>query len=334
MKNVSVIGASGYTGGELLRYLLRHPWVKIAHCTSESASGRKISSIHGDLEGRLDLVAQKNDVKKIAGDSDLVFLCLPHGQSARYAKAYLDEGLKVIDLSADLRLRSPGIYEKWYKVRNPHPNLIKKAVYGLPEIYREKIRGAMLVANPGCYSTTSILAALPLTKKNLARKGSIVIDAKSGVSGAGKKVESRYLFCETHENFFPYAVSGHRHQPEIEQELGADVTFVPHLLPVQRGILATVYASLARKMSAADLREIYAEYSKDEPFVIVLEEGKFPELKSVQNGNYCHIGVGLDSRGGRAIVAAATDNLGKGASGQAVQNMNLVFGMKEETGLK
>ncbi|OGR88694.1 MAG: N-acetyl-gamma-glutamyl-phosphate reductase [Elusimicrobia bacterium RIFCSPLOWO2_01_FULL_60_11] len=334
MKNVSVIGATGYTGGELLRYLLRHPGVRVSHATSERSAGQKVSVLHTDLAGRLDLTLVKNDPDKISKDSGLVFLCLPHAESAAWAKKYLDRGVKVIDLSADLRLASVKSYEKWYKTTHPHPELLKKAVYGLPELYRAKIKGAKLVANPGCYSTTSILTALPLVKKGWARKGSIVIDAKSGVSGAGRKIESRYLFCEAHENFLAYAVTGHRHLPEIEQELGQSVTFVPHLLPVNRGILATVYAKLSKKISAKELHAAYAEFYKGEAFVKVLDEGKFPELKSVQHTNYCHIGVGLDPKGDTAVLVGVTDNLGKGAAGQALQNMNLVLGFKEGTGLE
>ncbi len=333
MKSVSIIGATGYTGGELLRYLLRHPGVKIAHVTSVSSSGKKIASIHGDLLGKINLTLKKNDPLKISKDSDLVFLCLPHAESASTAKKYLDLGVKVIDLSADFRFKDAALYEKWYKVQHPHPNLLKQAVYGLPEFYREKIKKAKLIANPGCYSTTSILTAAPLIKHKLAVKNSIVIDAKSGISGAGRKVESRYLFCETHENFLAYGVSGHRHLPEIEDQLGAKVTFVPHLLPVNRGILATVYAKLTKKISARDLRKIYADFYEDETFVAVLEEGKYPELKNVQHSNFCQIGVGLDARGETAVAVGVTDNLGKGASGQAVQNMNLALGFREETGL-
>ncbi len=333
MKTVSIIGATGYTGGELLRYLIPHPGVKIVHVTSESSSGKKISAVHQDLLGKISLTLEKNNPEKIAKDSDLVFLCLPHAESAATAKKYLDAGVKVIDLSADFRLKDAKLYEKWYKVQHPHPQLLSQAVYGLPEFYREKIKKAKLIANPGCYSTTSILTAAPLVKHKLVVKNSIVIDAKSGVSGAGKKVDARYIFCETHENFLAYGVSGHRHLPEIEDQLGAKVVFVPHLLPVNRGILSTVYAKLARKISAKDLREVYADFYKDETFVQVLEEGKYPELKSVQHSNFCQIGVGLDSKGETAIAVGVTDNLGKGASSQAVQNMNLVLGFKEETGL-
>lgn len=334
MKRVSVIGATGYTGGELLRYLIRHPGVRVSHVTSEKSAGQKVSAIHSDLLGKFDLALCKNDADKISKDSGLVFLCLPHAESAVWAKRYLDRGVKVIDLSADFRLKDPKSYEKWYKSPHPHPELLKRAVYGLPEIYRNKIRGAKLIANPGCYSTTSILTALPLIKKGWAKNGSVVIDAKSGVSGAGRKIESRYIFCETHENFFAYSVAGHRHLPEIEQELKTSVTFVPHLLPVNRGILATVYAKLSKKVSAAEIQAAYAEFYKGETFVNVLEEGKFPELKSVQNSNFCRIGVGLDPKGETAVLVGVTDNLGKGAAGQAVQNMNLVLGLKEETGLE
>ncbi|OGR82385.1 MAG: N-acetyl-gamma-glutamyl-phosphate reductase [Elusimicrobia bacterium RIFCSPLOWO2_01_FULL_54_10] len=333
MKKVSIIGATGYTGGELIRYLLRHPGVRVVHVSSERSAGQKVSALHPDLLGKIDLILHKQDPDKIAKDSDLVFLCLPHAESATAAKRYLDLGVKVIDLSADFRLKSAALYEKWYKVRHPQPALLKQAVYGLTEFYRSKIKGAKLIANPGCYSTTSILTAMPLVKKGLAKRGSIVIDAKSGVSGAGRKVEEKYIFGETHENFLAYGVSGHRHLPEIEQELGVPATFVAHLLPVFRGILVTVYAKLSRKISVKDLHKIYSDFYKGERFVRVLDEGKFPDIRAVQHSNFCHIGVGMDPKGDTAVIVGVTDNLGKGAAGQAVQNMNLVLGFKEETGL-
>lgn len=340
MINVSVVGATGYTGGELVRALLKHPEAEIRHCTSESYAGKPVSSVHPDLTGRCNIVAEKLNVPRIARDSEVVFLCLPHGESARTAKLFLDRKIKVIDLSADFRLKSAKLYRQWYGVRHPHSELLKKAVYGLPEIYREEIRQSDLIANPGCYATATILSLLPLLKKNLAEARSIVVDAKSGVTGAGKKLESRYLFCEENENFLAYGVANHRHVPEIEQTLSDQagkavrMTFVPHLLPVNRGILVTAYAALKKKISSRQLRELFAEFYDGEPFVSVLKEGSFPELKSVQHSNFCQIGVRSDERNQKAVIVGVIDNLGKGASTQAVQNMNLMFHLDETLGLR
>lgn len=341
MIKTTIVGTTGYTGRELIHYLLRHPEAEIVHCTSESSAGKPVSTIHSYLAGKSDLKTEKCHVDSIARDSDLAFLCLPHGHSAKIAKELLERKVKVIDLSADFRFKSASTYEKWYGIKHPFPDLLKKAVYGLPEIHREEIVRADLIANPGCYATATILSTLPLVGKNLVEEDSIIVDAKSGVSGAGKKMESRYLFCETNENFLAYAVACHRHGPEIEQELSGTgkpksevrITFVPHLLPVNRGILVTVYASLKKKVSVASLREWYVEFYKDEPFVVILPEGSFPEIRSVQNSNFCHIGVQVDERNNRAIIVGVIDNLGKGASSQAIQNMNLRFGLDEKTGL-
>ena len=333
MNRVSIVGATGYTGGELLRILLRHPGIRVTHATSETFAGKNLSSVHPDLLGRCGLVAEKLNVRAVARDTDAAFLCLPHGRSADTAKRFLDLGVRVIDLSADFRLKSLPGYRKWYGSAHPHPRLVPEAVYGLPEIHRRKIAGARLVANPGCYATASILALLPLAKSGRIKPGSVVIDAKSGVSGAGRKVEARYLFCETNENFLAYAVGRHRHAPEIEQELGAQVTFVPHLLPVNRGILVTAYADLKSPDSNAGLSELYRDFYRGEAFVKVLSPGAFPELRAVQNSNFCHIGVATAARGRRAVVVGVIDNLGKGASGQAVQNMNILLGMDEKSGL-
>ncbi len=340
MIRASVIGATGYTGGELLRWLFAHPQVEVAHCTSESSPGKSISSIHRDLTSktRNEIFTEKCVPETIAKDSDVVFTCLPHGSSARTAKMFLDRGVKVIDLSADYRLKSAAVYKKWYGLAHPHPQLLKEAAYGLPEKYRNKIAAARLVANPGCFATTSILTALPLLHYGLIDPKSIVIDAKSGVTGAGKKLEPKYLFSEANENFSAYGVNHHRHMPEIEQEIAVagnkpSITFVPHLLPVNRGILAAVYATLKKKMTTRQALEFYVKFYAAEPFVAVLPEGVYPELKSVQRNNFCQIGVKVDERNGRVIAFGALDNLGKGASSQAVQNMNLMFGFDETCGL-
>ncbi len=329
---VSIIGASGYTGGELVYYLLKHPYAEILHCTSNSFAGELISKAHPTLSISSNIKFEKCDVDKISKDSDLVFLCLPHARSAEMAKQFLEKKVKVIDLSADFRLKSKSLYEKWYGP-HPCPELLKSAVYGLCELYRKEVKGANLVANPGCYATATILSAIPLIKKGILQKNSLVVDAKSGTSGAGKKLDTKYLFCEVNENFFAYALEGHRHWPEIQQVLGQNFTFVPHLLPVERGILVTLYAQLKKKLSRAALWSIYDQFYKGEPFVQVLPEGAFPQLRSVQKSNFCQIGVQVDSTGHKAIIVGVIDNLGKGASGQAVQNMNLMFHLNETCGL-
>lgn len=342
MIRASIIGSTGYTGGELLRVLTKHPQVKITHCTSETSPGKSLAFIHSSLAYVIPnhLYTEKCDVNAIARDSDVVFLCLPHGNSARMAKRFLDKRIKVIDLSADFRLKSETTYKKWYGEKHPYPRLLQQAVYGLPELHRSQIKQSDLIANPGCYATASILSALPLLKNGLVDHHSIVIDAKSGVSGAGKKLEPRYLFSETDENFLAYGVAHHRHIPEIEQELAlacgnksVPITFVPHLLPIHRGILTALYASLKKKRTTRAVWETFASFYEKEPFVTILPENSFPEIKSVQFTNFCRIGLRVDERNQRVVVITVIDNLGKGASSQAVQNMNLMFGLEETCGL-
>lgn len=338
MIRVSIIGATGYTGGELLRWLARHPDVAIAHLTSESYAGQPVHQIHKFLKGKSRHILEKVNVATIAADSDVVFLGLPHGAAAKTAAQFVAKGVKVIDLSADFRLRDLKTSEKWYG-KHPAPALVKQAVYGLPERYREKLRTATLVANPGCYATTSILAGLPLVASKLLGAGAIIVDAKSGVSGAGRKVEATYLYSELDESMQAYALKGHRHQPEIYQEwsragkIKNEFVFVPQLAPMNRGIFANLYAPLSRKMTAEALREIYVNYYMKEPFVSVLGAYESPEVKAVANTNHCQIGVSVSQTGRQAIITATLDNLVKGASGQAIQNMNLMFGLNETVGL-
>jgi N-acetyl-gamma-glutamyl-phosphate reductase len=358
MIRVSIIGATGYTGGELLRYLLRHPEAKLAHLTSETYSGQPIHAIHKFLKGRCALILEKANPAAIAENSDVVFLCLPHGASAKSAEALLQKGVKVIDLSADFRLQNLAVYTRWYG-KHLAPKLIKEAVYGLPERYRDQIARARLVASPGCHSTTSILAGLPLIAKGLLGKGPIIVDSKTGISGAGRKVEAPYLYSEADESVQAYGLKGHRHHPEIVQEwqraiqdskqkavsskqrsahrslLTADsLVFVPHLVPMNRGIFVTLYAPLARKLSVDALRDVYVSYYLRQPFVTVLPPQESPEIKAVSYTNHCQIGVSVDPSGQHAVIMAATDNLGKGASGQAIQCMNLMFDLDEATGLR
>lgn len=338
MIRVSIIGSTGYTGGELLRYLIRHPEVTLAHLTSERFAGQPIHQLHKFLKGRSGLICEKLNASAIAKDSDVVFLGLPHGTAAKTAAQFLEKGVKVIDLSADFRIRDGDVYRKWYG-KHGAPALVKEAVYGLPERYRDQIQKARLVANPGCYATTAILAGLPLVAGRLLGNGPVIVDAKSGVSGAGRKVEAIYLYSELDESMQAYALKGHRHQPEILQEwkragaIANEFIFVPQLAPMNRGILANLYAPLKKKMTAEALREVYLTYYMREPFVSILGTYESPEVKAVTYTNLCQIGVSVSPSGREAIITAALDNLVKGASGQAIQNMNLLFGLAETTGL-
>ncbi len=338
MIRISIIGATGYTGGELLRYLVRHPDATITHLTSERFSGTPIYEIHKFLKGRSRHILEKLNFKEVAKDSDVVFLGLPHGAAARTAAQFLQKGVKVIDLSADFRLKDLRTYEKWYG-KHPAPALMKEAVYGLPERHREEIRTSRLVANPGCYATTAILAGLPLVTNHLLGSGPIIVDAKSGVSGAGRKVEALYLYSELDESMQAYGLKGHRHHPEIYQEWGRagkianELVFVPQLAPMNRGIFANLYAPLKKKMTAEALREVYLSSYMREPFIAILGTYESPEVKAVTYTNICQIGVSVSASGREGIITAALDNLTKGASGQAIQNMNLMFGLDETTGL-
>lgn len=344
MIRVSIIGATGYTGGELLRYLLRHREVKLAHLTSESFAGQPVHALHKFLKGRCGLTLEKANPTLIAAESDVVFLGLPHSASAQTAGALLkNKSVKVIDLSADFRLKNLTQYEDWYG-KHPVPQLMKEAVYGLPERYREQIRTARLIAAPGCYSTTSILAGLPLFTHGLVGSAPIIVDAKSGVSGAGRKTDAMYLYAEANESIQAYGLKGHRHHPEIVQEweraaadakkkIKAELIFTPHLVPMNRGIFATVYVPLKKSVSAEALRELYLESYMREPFVTVLAPYESPETKGVAFTNHCQIGVSLDRSKSYAVILAVADNLGKGASGQAIQCMNLMFGFNETEAL-
>lgn len=339
MIRVSIMGATGYSGGELLRLLLNRPNVQISHITSRSSSGTPVSSAHPHLRGLTNLKFETADIKTLARDSDVVFSCFPAAAGIKPNSALVKAGVKVIDLSGDFRLPDAGLYKTWYK-ENPAPaSLLKKAVYGLPELFREEIRSATLVANPGCYATASALSAAPLVKPLRIDPSGIVIDAKSGVSGAGKKITAMYMYSEVDENLQAYSVTTHRHQPEIEVTLQrfakvkSRVLFTPHLIPMNRGILTTLYATLKKPMRASSLRDLYAEFYQDEPFVRVLPLGELPQTKNVSYTNLCDIGVSHDPRTNRAIIFAAIDNLVKGAAGQAIQNMNLLFNRPETEGL-
>jgi len=333
---VSVIGATGYTGAELVRLLLGHPGVEIDRLTSESFAGRRICEVYPAL--RCDIVCEALNVEKIT--SSFVFVALPHGVSAQIVKKLYNKNIKVVDLSADFRLSSAQLYQAWYGMNHPEKELLSKAVYGLPEIYREKIKRARLVANPGCYPTSVVLALAPLVKNQLVKEEGIVVDSKSGVSGAGRNPTLKTHFPEVNENINAYGVTGHRHIPEMEQELSKlaktkiTLTFIPHLIPVNRGILSTCYVDLKNKLTSEELVKIYLEFYKNEPFIEVLPSGTFPHTREVLWSNRCRIGLNVDERSNKVIVLSVIDNLVKGASGQAIQNMNLMCGFDEKMGLE
>lgn len=340
MLKVAVVGASGYTGVELIRLLDRHPGVVISCVTSEQNAGKPLSSIFPSLRGRCDLILEALDPAAIAAKSDLVFTALPHQAAMAVVPALLAAGKKVVDLSADYRLHDPAVYGAWYA---PHlnPELLAEAVFGLPEVRREAIRTARLVANPGCYPTSIILGLKPLLEEGLIDLNSIIADSKSGTSGAGRSAKVDSLYCEVNDSFKAYGVGGvHRHIPEIEQELSVlagqalTITFTPHLVPMDRGILSTIYATPLRKLSTEALLELYATTYRDEPFVRVLPKGLFPATGFVKGSNFCDIGLVFDERTNRIVIVSAIDNLVKGASGQAIQNMNLICGFPETAGLE
>lgn len=323
---VSVAGASGYTGGELLRYLVKHPQVEIQSVLAHSQSGSEVTDLFPNLQGFLQKTLESAHWDKLGAENDLVFLCLPHGESQEPAQTLLKNGCKVIDLGADFRLSQPGLYEKTYGAPHLCPDVLSTAVYGMPELHRKQIAGTQLVANPGCYPTASILALLPLsTAGDLTSMP--IIDAKSGVSGAGRGLKLGSLYSEVNENFRAYGVGCHRHQPEIEEKVGSPVIFTPHLVPMTRGILATVYVEGDHEALTARYKEFYAH----EPFVTLVDE--LPCTKSVAGSNFCHIAVRGAGQPGRSIIISVIDNLGKGAAGTAVHNLNLLFGLPEETGL-
>jgi N-acetyl-gamma-glutamyl-phosphate reductase len=339
MVKVFICGGSGYTGGELLRILLNHPNAVVAGVTSERSAGKKVNELFPHLHQYSKLIYEPLRKEEILGKADLFFMALPHGESQEAVDFFFERGKMVIDLSADYRLRDAGVYEQWYKVPHRFKRTLKKAVYGLPEIYRTLIKKAKLIANPGCYPTGALLGLLPALKHKLINASSIVIDSKSGTSGAGRKADVTVSFCEVNEGFKAYSVGTHRHTPEIEQEISLlyrkkiTVNFTPHLLPVDRGILTTIYAGLEQKVSVDDVVKLYHHAYKQEPFVRFLEYGRYPNIKNVRGTNFCDIGLKLNERTNTLIMIAAIDNLVKGAAGQAVQNMNIMLGVDEKAGL-
>ncbi len=349
MLRVGVVGASGYVGAELLRILAGHPAITISAITSEQNSGKQIREVFPHLTGACSLVLEAFDAKAFADKVDLAFLALPHMTSMQAAKACLDAGLKVIDLSADFRLKEAEAYKHWYGSTHLFPELLSEAVYGIPELNREKIRDARIVAAPGCYPTAAILQLAPFFDGALIHNDMIVIDAKSGISGAGRKTALPLHFPEAHDGVEAYNLGQHRHTPEIEQGLreimtrnsntsssdpsSIRVTFTPTRVPMNRGILSTAYVRLRQPMSTEDLRTIFKSYYNNEPFVNVLEENYLPNPHAVRGSNRCDLAMFVDQRTGWTTLLSALDNLVKGAGGQAIQSMNLMVGQPETTGL-
>lgn len=331
MIRVGIYGATGYTGIELIKLFQRHPQVKLVFATGRSDAGKRLSDVYPTL---IDMPLIKPEEADPAA-TDVVFCCLPHGATVPTVVQALEAGTRVIDLSADFRLRDPAMYRRWYSpdADHPAPELLAEAVYGLPEFYRERIRNARLVANPGCYPTSVILGVRPLVQADLLAERTIIADSKSGVSGAGRSVSLKTHFGEVHETFSAYNIGrSHRHTAEMDQETGLHVIFSPHLLPTFRGILSTIYVQLKPGTGLAEVREAFGVYA-DEPFVKLMRTGKLPELRHVVNTNLLVIGVQQVEDTGRFIIVAVEDNLVKGASGQAVQCMNIMFGLEETTGL-
>lgn len=335
---VAIVGASGYTGVELIRLLLDHPKVEISCVVSRQHAGVPIAEVFPSLAGRCALVCSPMDVETIIAAADVALTAVPHKTAMDLVPQLLQAGLKVIDLSADYRLRDVKVYQQWYQ---PHssPELLAEAVYGLPELNRQQICSSRLVANPGCYPTSIALGLLPLLEQDCVDPETLILDSKSGTSGAGRSEKLGSLYCEVNEGFKAYGIASHRHTPEIEQTLsqiaGAAlaVSFTPHLLPVNRGILSTCYARLKAAQSTADLVKLYRERYAEEPFVRVMPAGSLPNISQVRGTNYCDIGVVADPRTNRVIVVSVIDNLVKGAAGQAVQNLNLIQGWDETLGL-
>ncbi|MGH8671682.1 MAG: N-acetyl-gamma-glutamyl-phosphate reductase [Burkholderiales bacterium] len=336
MIRVGIVGGTGYTGVELLRLLGRHPQVELKTITSRGEAGTPVSALFPNLRHSVELRFEDPKSAPLL-DCDLVFFAAPNGVAMQHVPRLLDAGVRVIDLAADFRLHDARQWEKWYGVPHACPDLLKEAVYGLPETQRSAIRNARLVANPGCYPTAINLGFLPLVEAGLADPGYLIADAKSGVSGAGRSAELHTLFCEVTDSLKAYGVPGHRHLPEIEQELSViaarplNLTFVPHLAPMSRGIHATLYARLTRD---ADLQALYEQRYAAERFVDVLPAGSHPETRSVRASNFCRIAVHRPGGADTAVVLVVIDNLVKGAAGQAVQNMNIMYAIDEATGLE
>lgn len=340
MIKAGIIGATGYAGSEIVRLLLGHKEAEIAWYGSRSYIDKKYADIYRNFFKLVDAKCMDDNMAALADEVDVIFTATPQGLCASLVNEEILSKVKIIDLSADFRLKDVNVYEEWYKLEHKAPQYLDEAVYGLCEVNREAVKKARLVANPGCYTTCSILTTRPLVKEGLIDPNTLIIDAKSGTSGAGRGAKLPNLFCEVNENMKAYGVATHRHTPEIEEQLsyacGKPVTinFTPHLVPMNRGILVTAYAALAKDVSYEDVKAVYDEYYGKETFIRVLEKGECPETKWVEGSNFVDIGFVIDKRTNRIIMMGALDNLVKGAAGQAVQNMNLLFGLDEAEGLR
>ena len=340
MIRVGIIGATGYAGGELVRILSGHKDAEIKWYGSRSYIDQKYADVYRNMFQIVDAVCMDDNMEELASQVDVIFTATPQGLCASLVNEDILSKTKIIDLSADFRLKDVKVYEEWYKIEHKAPQFIEEAVYGLCEVNRESVKGARLVANPGCYTTCSILTAYPLAKEGIIDMDTLIIDAKSGTSGAGRGAKVQNLFCEVNENMKAYGVASHRHTPEIEEQLGyaagkpVVLSFTPHLVPMNRGILATEYAKLTRDVSWEDVKAVYDKYYGNEKFIRVLDRDVCPETKWVEGSNYVDIGFKIDPRTNRIIMMGAIDNLVKGAAGQAVQNMNLMFGLEESEGLE
>mgnify|MGYP001424803284 CR=1 FL=1 len=339
MVQVGIIGATGYAGSELVKIIHAHPQAQLKILTTQSYAGKPFWEVYPYLYKYIDRTCEELDLPALVEQVDVVFTALPHGHAMPVGAEVIRRGKKLIDLGADFRLKDYSEYEKWYKVEHMARELLEQAVYGLPELYREKIKRASIIGNPGCYPTSAILGLAPLVAERLLDPDTLIIDSKSGVSGAGRSPSLGTLYCEVNENIRAYNIGQHRHTPEIEQELSAvfgralKLSFTPHLTPMNRGILSTMYSKLNREMDTGALRELYNTYYDTEPFVRVLPPGMLPQTKAVTGSNCCDVAVTADPRTGRVIVTSAIDNLIKGASGQAVQNMNIMYGFDEKAGI-
>jgi len=340
MIKAGIIGATGYAGGELVRLLTAHRGAEIVWYGSRSYIDKKYADVYRNMFRIVDADCMDDNMEELSEQADVIFTATPQGLCASLVNEDILSKVKIIDLSADFRIKDVSVYEQWYGIRHQSPQFIQEAVYGLCEVNREEVKKARLVANPGCYTTCSILTAYPLAKEGLIDMETLIIDAKSGVSGAGRGAKVPNLYCEVNESIKAYGVASHRHTPEIEEQLGyaagekVVLNFTPHLVPMNRGILVTEYAKLKRETDYEEVKAIYDRYYGEETFIRVLEKGVCPETRWVEGSNYVDIGFQIDPRTGRIILMGAIDNLVKGAAGQAVQNMNLMFGLKESEGLE
>ena len=340
MIKVGIIGSTGYAGGELARLLLQRDDIEIKWYGSRSYTGQKYASLYPNMYKIVDEECMDDNMKELAGQVDVVFTATPQGLCASLVDEEILSKVKIIDLSADFRIKDVSVYEEWYKLTHASPQFLEEAVYGLPEVNRERVKQARLIANPGCFPTCSFLSVYPLVKEGLVDPDTIIIDAKSGTSGAGRGAKMDSLYCEVNENIKAYGVGTHRHTPEIEEQLSyaagrpVTISFTPHLVPMNRGILVTAYGSLTKEVTYEEVRAVYDKYYKDEFFVRVLEKDVVPQTRWVEGSNFADVNFKIDTRTNRVVMMGAIDNMVKGAAGQAIQNMNLMFGLPENTGLK